>query len=55
VHGRLDLGRPPKTTRELAQAWPDAELHLVTTGHTGGPDMTAHLIAATDRFAGGKP
>ncbi len=51
VHGRLDLGGPPMTAWELAQAWPDAELHLVSTGHTGGPDMTAHLIAATDCFA----
>ncbi len=51
VHGRLDLGGPPMTAWELAQAWSDAELHLVSTGHTGGPEMTAHLIAATDRFA----
>ncbi len=51
VHGRLDLGGPPMTAWELAQAWPDAELHLVNTGHTGGPDMAACLIAATDRFA----
>ena len=51
VHGHLDLGGPPMTAWELAQAWPDAELHLVNTGHMGGPDMTAHLIAATDRFA----
>ncbi|MGH3791757.1 MAG: prolyl aminopeptidase [Pseudonocardiaceae bacterium] len=51
VHGRLDLGGPPMTAWELAQAWPDAELHLVKTGHTGGPEMAAHLIAATDCFA----
>ena len=51
VHGRLDLGGPPMTAWELTQAWPDAELHLVNTGHTGGPDMTVHLIAATDLFA----
>ena len=43
VHGRLDLGGPPVTAWELAQAWPDAELHLVGGGHTGGPDMTDHL------------
>ncbi len=52
VHGRLDLGGPPVTAWELAQAWPDAELHLVGAGHTGGTDMDRHLIAATDRFAG---
>ena len=51
VHGRLDLGGPPMTAWELAHAWPDAELHLVNTGHMGGPDMAARLIAATDRFA----
>jgi len=28
-----------------------AELHLVGGGHTGGPEMTDRLIAATDRFA----
>jgi proline iminopeptidase len=52
VHGRLDLGGPPATAWELARAWPGAELHLVGSGHTGGPDMTGWLIAATDRFAG---
>jgi proline iminopeptidase len=51
VHGRLDLGGPADTAWELAQAWPDAELHLVGGGHTGGKDMTTCLLAATDRFA----
>ncbi len=51
VHGRLDLGSPPRTAWELAQAWPDAVLELVGTGHTGGDEMTARLVAATDRFA----
>ena len=51
AHGRLDLGGPPVTAWELAQAWPDAELHLVAGGHTGGPGMDEILIAATDRFA----
>jgi proline iminopeptidase len=40
-----------RTAWELARAWPGAELHLVGGGHTGGPDMTEHLLAATDRFA----
>jgi proline iminopeptidase len=52
IHGRLDLGSPAMTAWELARAWPDAELHLVDTGHTGGGAMTEQLIAATDRFAG---
>jgi proline iminopeptidase len=51
VHGRLDLGGPADTAWELARAWPGAELHLVGGGHTGGPDMTECLLAATDRFA----
>jgi proline iminopeptidase len=51
VHGRLDLGSPARTAWELAQAWPDAELELVGTGHTGGDEMTQRLVAATDRFA----
>jgi proline iminopeptidase len=51
AHGRLDLGGPPVTAWDLAQAWPDAELHLVAGGHTGGPGMDGILIAATDRFA----
>ena len=51
VHGRQDLGAPAGTAWELAQAWPDAELDLVDTGHTGGDEMTSYLIAATDRFS----
>ena len=51
VHGRFDIGGPPDVPWLLAQAWPDAELHLVRTGHHGGDEMTEHLVAATDRFA----
>ncbi|MBW0010453.1 MAG: prolyl aminopeptidase [Pseudonocardiales bacterium] len=51
VHGRLDLSGPSLTAWQLAQAWPDAHLHLVGTGHTGGGDMTTRVIQATDRFA----
>jgi proline iminopeptidase len=51
VHGRLDLGGPTVTAWELAEAWPNAELELVGTGHTGGDEMTERLVAATDRFA----
>lgn len=52
VHGRMDLGGPASAAWQLAQAWPDAELHLVDTGHAGGEEMTLRLIAATNRFAG---
>ena len=51
VHGRLDIGGPPDVAWLLAQAWPDAELYLVDTGHAGGDEMTARLIEATNRFA----
>lgn len=57
VHGRFDLGGPPDVPWLLAEAWPEATLHLVRTGHVGGDEMTARLIEATDRFAevAGKP
>ena len=51
VHGRLDLGGPPDTARQLADAWPGAELYLVRTGHGGGKDMTTCIVDATNRFA----
>ena len=51
VHGRRDLGTPPDGAWQLAQAWPTAELHLVETGHGGGPEMMLRLIDATNRFA----
>lgn len=51
IHGRLDLGGPPDVPWLLAQAWPDAELLFVRTGHRGGAEMFDELIAATGRFA----
>ena len=45
VHGRMDLGGPADAAWQLAQAWPEAELQLVDTGHGGGDEMTA----ASDR------
>src|ERR1017187_4322267 len=51
VHGRFDLGGPADTARQLAQAWPGAELHVVNTGHTGGDEMTGRIIEATNRFS----
>ena len=52
VHGRFDLGGPVDSAWELARAWPDAELRVVDTGHTGGDSMTACVVEATNRFAG---
>lgn len=51
IHGRFDIGGPPDVPWLLARAWPDAELHLVRTGHAGGAEMTAQMLAALDRFA----
>lgn len=51
VHGRHDLGGPVDTAWLLAQAWTDAELIVVDTGHTGGAEMTAAIIEATNRLA----
>ncbi len=51
VHGRFDLGSPAEVPWLLAQAWPDAELHLVDTGHRGGRSMSERTIEALDRFA----
>jgi proline iminopeptidase len=53
VHGRLDLGSPLVTAWELAQAWPNSELVIVSSaGHSStDPGMSEALITATDRFA----
>jgi proline iminopeptidase len=53
VHGRLDLGSPLVTAWELAQAWPNSALVMVSgAGHSStDPGMSEALIAATDRFA----
>ena len=51
IHGRFDIQGPPDVAWQLAQLWPDAELHLVRTGHTGGDEMTELMVAALDRFA----
>jgi proline iminopeptidase len=53
VHGRMDIGSPTDGAWQLAQAWPDAELHLVDTGHGGGEEMMARMLEATNRFAAG--
>ncbi|MGW9435279.1 alpha/beta fold hydrolase [Streptomyces sp. NPDC055607] len=52
VHGRLDMGGPLTTARELVRAWPDAELHVVErAGHLGGEETGRPVLAALDRFA----
>lgn len=51
VHGRLDLGGPADTAWQLARAWPDAELHLVDTGHAGSEEMSRRVRDGIERFA----
>jgi proline iminopeptidase len=51
IHGRLDLSGPPDIAWQLAKAWPGAELHLVSGGHTGGEEMSNVMMDAADRFA----
>ncbi|WP_194835614.1 prolyl aminopeptidase [Nocardia sp. XZ_19_369] len=51
IHGRLDLGSPLQTAWQLAQAWPDAELHVIDeSGHTGSPEMLTTILEAIARF-----
>ena len=52
IHGQLDLGGPVDVPWPLAQAWPDAELHIVRdVGHQGGQRSMELILAAADRFA----
>lgn len=51
IHGRYDVSSPLGTAWALHRAWPGSELVVLDdTGHGGG-NMTAAIIAATDRFA----
>ena len=51
VHGRLDLGSPADAAWQLAQAWPEAELHYVDAGHGISDQATTRIVEATNRFA----
>ncbi|TCC54550.1 prolyl aminopeptidase [Kribbella pittospori] len=53
IHGRLDISSPPDIAWRMAQAWRDAELHLLEqAGHgAGGVGMRELILAALDRFA----
>jgi proline iminopeptidase len=53
VQGRYDMVCPPATAVELAQAWPEAILHLVPdAGHSAmEPGTRRLLVAACDRLA----
>lgn len=44
VHGRRDLGGPPKVAWDLAKAWPAAKLRLLDdAGHTATPEFAAAI------------
>ena len=55
VQGRYDLATPMRSAWDLHRAWPEADFHLVPdAGHAfDEPGILAHLLDATDRFAGG--
>jgi len=51
VHGRHDLGGPPKTAWDLAKAWPGAELVMIEdAGHTGSETFVAEVRSGIDRL-----
>lgn len=48
------MGSPLHTAWELARAWPDAELIVVSdAGHLGSDTTRAQVLRALDRFARG--
>ncbi|MGH8190350.1 MAG: prolyl aminopeptidase [Rhodanobacteraceae bacterium] len=52
VHGRYDIICPAKNAFDLHDAWPEAEFHVVLSGHAASePAIVDKLIEATDRFA----
>jgi proline iminopeptidase len=52
VHGRYDIICPAKSACDLAEAWPEAALHIVLAGHAASEPAIVHeLIEATDRLA----
>jgi proline iminopeptidase len=53
IHGRSDVGSRVATAEELARAWPNGELIIVSgAGHSSSdPGMSDRIVEATDRFA----
>ncbi len=52
VHGRYDIICPAKNAFDLHAAWPEAEFHVVLSGHAAcEPAIADKLVEATDRFA----
>jgi proline iminopeptidase len=54
IHGHRDMSCPLAYVRDLARAWPGAELRVVEdAGHLGSDATLACIIATLDRFAAG--
>ena len=53
VQGRYDIVCPAESAYQLHQAWPRSELIIAPqSGHSAlEPEITSHLVAATERFA----
>jgi proline iminopeptidase len=52
VQGRYDLICPLKSAYDLHAAWPEAEYHVVLSGHAASePAIVDKLVEATDSFA----
>jgi proline iminopeptidase len=52
VHGRYDIICPAKNACDLAEAWPEAGLHIVLAGHSAAdPAIVDVLIQATNHLA----
>ncbi|HEU4665414.1 MAG TPA: prolyl aminopeptidase [Dokdonella sp.] len=52
VHGRYDIICPVKSAIDLAEAWPQAALHVVLAGHSAAdPAIVDVLVATTDALA----
>jgi proline iminopeptidase len=52
AHGTVDISGPPDVPWLLAQAWPDARLHLFPVGHAGR-GLIDPICAFTGAFASG--
>lgn len=52
IHGQLDLGSPLDVPWLLAEAWPDAELHVIAeAGHQGNRRVEQLILETAARFA----
>lgn len=51
VQGRYDVVCPMRSAYDLQQAFPELELNVTLTGHSGfEPEIIEQLVKATDKF-----